>query len=548
MNLDGFTEQELLDVIAKLKNTKKYGIVWEEEKTREIFDHDPRTTYPILEIDEKLSIKSKSGKLNYLIEGDNFQALTVLKYTHYEKIDLIYIDPPYNTGNRDFRYNDNYVERDDSFRHSKWLSFMKKRLNIARDLLSDKGLIFMSIDENEFAHLKLLSDEVFGEKNYVIDIIWNSRKSVSNDAIVSLNHNHTLVYAKDIEVTRALTKTGKRFKLPIDEEGFSNPDNDPRGDWKADPFDAPDVRENLNYEIINPNTNEVYLPPKNRHWRTTEEEYRKYLADNRIVFGKTGRTKPQLKRFKTDAMDKGTAVKSIWDDVDTTTNGTQQLEQILGEKKFNNPKPVNFIQRIIQIGSDSDSIVLDFMAGSGTTGHAVLAQNKADGGDRQFILSTNNENEICSDVTYPRLNKVIKGYKSLSGVQVDGYNANLVYLRSNSVNRINNSDEMKLRITERCTEILCFKENTFTPVKFSENLFAIYKSENKTIGIYYSFDPSKYEEFKTEMIKANTDEKKAFIFTFDNDTIDSELFEGIPNLIVEPIPQQILEMLGNFHD
>ena len=154
MSLEGLTEQELHELIAKLKKHKKYGIVWEEEKTREIFHFDPLNTYPVLEEDKKLSITKDGQRNNYLIEGDNFHALSILNYTHFEKIDLIYIDPPYNTGNSDFRYNDNYVERDDSFKHSKWLSFMKKRLTIARDLLSDKGLIFMSIDENEFAHLK----------------------------------------------------------------------------------------------------------------------------------------------------------------------------------------------------------------------------------------------------------------------------------------------------------------------------------------------------------------------------------------------------------
>ena len=543
MSLEGLTEQELHDLIAKLKKHKKYGIVWEEEKTREVFHFDPLNTYPVLEEDKKLSITKDGQRNNYLIEGDNFHALSILNYTHFEKIDLIYIDPPYNTGNSDFRYNDNYVERDDSFKHSKWLSFMKKRLTIARDLLSDKGLIFMSIDENEFAHLKLLSDEIFGEKNYVIDIIWNSRKSVSNDAIVSLNHNHTLVYAKNLDVIRVLTREGKRFKLPIREESYSNPDNDPRGDWQADPFDAPGIRENLTYAITNPNTNEEYWPPKGRCWRTTPQEYDRYLSENRIVFGKTGKSKPQLKRFKSEALEKGMAVKSIWDDVDTTTNGTQQLEQILGEKKFNNPKPINLIQRIIQIGADKDSIILDFMAGSGTTGHAVMEQNKLDSGTRQFVLATNNENEICSDVTYPRLKKVIEGYKSLSGTKVEGYSENLIYLRTSSIDKINNSDEMKMRMTDRCKEIICFKENVFHPEKQTE-YYETFTSDTKIIGIYFAFDPSGYEQFKIDLKQSKKESTKAYVFTFDNEFLDDEIFSDSPEIVVEPIPQHILEMLG----
>ncbi|GAI24293.1 unnamed protein product, partial [marine sediment metagenome] len=239
---------------------------------------------------------------------------------------------------------------------------MEKRLRLARNLLKSSGVIFVSIDDNEFAQLKLLCDEIFNEPNFIIDAIWNSRKSVSSDAIVSLNHNHTLVYSKNIDVLREDIKKRNRFKLPTKEDKFSNSDNDPRGPWTADPFDAPNIRPNLTYPITNPNNGKVFMPPSGRCWRTTNEEYVRLLRERRIIFGKTGQAKPQLKRYLQEAVGKGLTPKSIWDDVGTTTNGTQELEEILGEKKFNNPKPVSLLRRILELATDSHSVVLDFMA------------------------------------------------------------------------------------------------------------------------------------------------------------------------------------------
>jgi adenine-specific DNA-methyltransferase len=285
-----------------------------------------------------------------------------------------------------------------------------------------------------------LCDRIFGEENFVINAIWNSRKSVSSDAIVSLNHNYTTIYAKNINKLRGQIKKDNKFKLLIREDKFSNPDNDSRGPWTADPFDAPEIRSNLAYEITNPYNNKTYLPPHGRHWRTTKEEYEKFLKEGRIIFGKTGNSKPQLKRYLSDAEIKGITPKSIWDDVGTTTNGTQELEEIFGEKIFNNPKPVSLIRRILELATGKNSTVLDFMAGSGTTGHAVLDLNREDGGNRRFILCTNNElnglakelkergmsdkeieeHGICRRVTYPRLEKVINGYKNPKSEQVEG--------------------------------------------------------------------------------------------------------------------------------
>lgn len=216
---------------------------------------------------------------NMLIHGDNLIALKALEQDYVGQVKCIYIDPPYNTGSAFEHY-------DDGVEHSIWLNLMYQRLGIMKNLLSSDGTIWITLDDNEVHYLKIVCDELWGRKNFIADIIWNSRKSVSNDAIVSLSTNHILVYATDAEIIRKKAKHGELFRDKLDESKFSNPDNDPRGPWVADPFDAPAVRPNLTYEIINPNTGVAYLPPKGRHWRTEREKYEALLADGRIVFGK----------------------------------------------------------------------------------------------------------------------------------------------------------------------------------------------------------------------------------------------------------------------
>lgn len=344
---------------------------------------------------------------NLYIEGDNLEVLKLLQESYLGKVKMIYIDPPYNTGH-DFVYPDSFIMDNEDYNegtgyfdedgnvnyqrensasagryHSDWCSMIYSRLTLARNLLSDDGVIFISIDMNEVHNLRKICDEVFGAAGFVTDIIWNSRKSVSNDAVVSLNHNYTLVYAKNMTVFYA---NKAQFKLPNTGEGFDNPDNDPRGPWKADPFDSPGIRPNLTYAIKNPNTGEEYWPPRGRCWRTGEKEYLEFLSDNRIVFGKTGNSKPQFKRFLSEAKDKGVTPKSIWDDCGTATDATKEIMDLLGSKIFDTPKPVAFIRKILQLATSGEGIILDFFSGSATTAHAVMQLNAEDDGNRKFIM------------------------------------------------------------------------------------------------------------------------------------------------------------------
>lgn len=438
-----------INQMEKELTAKKYGLVWEEHE--EEVDIKMQTHIPVFtEVKEKEIVgDSDSDECNFLLEGDNLHSLKLLEKTHKGKIDVIYIDPPYNTGNKDFIYDDCFVDKQDGYSHSKWISFMEKRLKIANELLKSSGVIFISIDDNEQANLRLLCDEVFGEENFIADVIWNSRKSVSNDAVVSLNHNYTFVYTHNIT---AFAQKKHLFKLANSGEGFGNPDNDLRGAWKADPFDSPGIRPNLTYVITNPNTGKEYLPPKGRCWRTGEKEYLDYLADNRIVFGKTGKGKPQLKRFLSDAQNKGMTPKSLWDDCGTATDGTKELQNIFGEKIFDTPKPTLFIKKIIGLAGDKNALILDFFAGSGTTGQAVVDLNKEDGGNRHFILCTNDDSSICSNVTYPRLKTVITGKREDGSTYSDGLPANLKYYKTDFVAK--DSEEIYDDLLEHIEEMI----------------------------------------------------------------------------------------------
>ena len=343
---------------------------------------------------------------NLYIEGDNLEVLKLLQESYLGKVKMIYIDPPYNTGN-DFIYADDFKMESEEWKvesgewseegdrlfkntdtngrfHSDWCSMIYSRLLLARNLLTDDGVIFISISDAEVDNLKKICDEVMGAKNYLGDIIWNSTKSVTNTALISVSHTYNLVYFRNIEY---FVNHRNEFRLPEKGEGFSNPDNDPRGEWKADPFQVGGWRPNQQYDIVNPKTGVVYKPNPGCSWKNDYVNFQRLLKDNRIVFGSTGEAGPQRKRFIWEAQERGMVAKTIWDDVETTTNGTQLLKKLFGQAGiFDNPKPVEFVKKLLQLGTHETAIVLDFFSGSATTAHAVMQLNAEDGGHRKFIM------------------------------------------------------------------------------------------------------------------------------------------------------------------
>lgn len=392
-----------LSELEKDVRGKKYGLIFEEH--REEIDEVLDTHTPVLTEDKDLFIDN-DGNVNFLIEGDNLASLKLLEKTHKGKIDLIFIDPPYNTLSTGFTYSDTLVDASDFYRHSKWCSFIKVRLELAKKLLKETGCIFITIDDNEFADLKLICDEVFGFNNFITSCMWQKIHSIKNDAkYISVNHDYVFVYAKNSEQLHfnLLDRTAEM------DGRYKNPDNDPRGAWQSGDLVANEVRTNGNYDVIGP-TGKVFNVPEGKHWVYSEENMKALIAENRIWFGKDGTSFPRKKRYLSEVQ-QGRTPDTWWtsDEVGHNQEGARELKGIFdGKIVFTNPKPTRLISRIIQMSTNESGIILDFFAGSGTTGHAVLKYNaEHSDSNRRFILCTNNENNICRDVTYERIKRVI---------------------------------------------------------------------------------------------------------------------------------------------
>lgn len=537
IDYSSWSKTELIREIQKLNKRKKYGLIWDEERTKEVFEEEVQKRLPILKDVTKNGIVDKSKPNNILIEGDNYHALVVLNYTHRKKIDMIYIDPPYNTGNGNtFRYNDRIVDKEDSYRHSKWISFMDKRLRLAKKLLSKKGVIFISIDDNEVAQLRLLCDEIFNEKNFIASIVWQRKYVSANDAkTISTTHEYLLVYTND----SGLWQPGLFQRTQEQLKAFTNPDDDPRGVWRASDLSARTYSPKTDYPIKGP-TGKVFRPPPSRSWIVNKKRFEELLNDNRITFGKNQSNRPMIKKFLTEV--KGGITPDTWwsrEKAGDNKEARYEIKEIFPANIFSTPKPTKLLKTCIRIAlPEKDGTVLDFFAGSGTTGHAVLESNKEDGGKRQFILCTNNENGICTDVCYPRLKKVIKGYNNSKGEKIGGLGGNLKYFKTKFVDSEQTDKNQKIMV-EKSTEILCIKEDCFELVVEGKQ-FKIFKNyDDHHLGIIYYYDG--IEPFKKEAKKLD---KKINTYVFSlADEIDYDEFEDLRSMVtLKPIPSSILSV------
>ncbi len=358
---------------------------------------------------------------NLIVHGDNLHALKALLPLYAGKVDCIFIDPPYNTGNEGWCYNDNVnapmirewlesnpIGIEDGLRHDKWCAMMWPRLRLLHDLLSDHGSIWITLDDNEIHHARNMLDHIFGENSFVGQLAWQKRTSRENRAVLSPSFDHILLYSKALKETWKI----RRNLLTPKDSGYSNPDDDPRGDWASIPFSAQGYRENQVYEIITP-TGVKHKPPKGRCWGATEEEFERLKSQNLVYWPKGGNGKPRIKQFPEEA--KGLVPMTLWpaSEVGTTEESKRHLLEVFSEYdesdlEIHAPKTVELIERIIEIATKKDSIVMDSFAGSGTTAHAVLSSNKRDGGNRRFILV---EMEDYADrLTAERMRRVINGY------------------------------------------------------------------------------------------------------------------------------------------
>lgn len=466
---------------------------------------------------------------NRLIFGDNLLALKALEQEFTGKVKCVFIDPPYNTGSA-------FTHYDDGLEHSIWLGLMRDRLEIIKRLLSDDGSLWITIDDNEAHYLKVLCDEVFGRGNFIANIVWNHRKSVQSDIVISLSHNHLLVFAKSKDKV-----TLNRLQL-VDADKYSNPDNDPRGLWYATPFDAPNIRPNLTYPITNPNTGEEYLPPKGRCWRTTQEEYLKALADNRIVFGKTGKSKPQMKRFLSEAQSKGSSVKTWWDDAGTATEGTKELQKMNFD--FDTPKPERLLEKVLQIATNPGDLVLDSFAGSGTTGAVAHKMG------RRWIMVELGEH--CHTHIIPRLQKVIDGEdqggisKAVNWQGGGGFRyfrlAPTLIVNDKWGNQIINPDYNPEMLAEALAKLEGF---TYMP---SENLWWQHGYSSENDFIYVTTQSLSVEQLQVLSDEVGAGRSLLICCSAWRGITADQAAERFPNLSLKKIPKMILKRCEWGHD
>lgn len=503
--LEGLTNDEKSELIKLLRSQKKYGLVWEdkpEDAEQRMVNEQP----VLVEVPERAILSDDAEAPNHiLIEGDNLEALTALSYTHAGKIDVIYIDPPYNTGNKDFIYNDSFVDKEDGYRHSKWLSFMNKRLKIAKNLLSDKGVIFISIDDNEQAPLKLLCDEIFGERNFVAKFDWRKKTGANDAKDIAVITESILLYSnsKVLAVEREIwnrdegSRNMKRFK-------FSDEFVETRGKYYLDTLDRGGLQysDSMNYGIEAPDGGMIYPNGRSEFvndgwiWKWGKDKVKWGLENKFLEFVKS----------KKSSGSKYTIKYKVYENVDNEGNirkkvgraftnfilepinqqGNSELMALFGEVPFSNPKPLGLLQYLLNTIVIKDVTILDFFAGSGTTLHATMQLNAEDGGHRQCILVTNNENGICENVTYERNRRVIQGYTTPKGEKVPGLTRNnLRYYKTKFVPRDKSPKNLR-NLMALSTDMLCIHNDTYI-----EKPFASKNINNKIARYFESNDGTK---------------------------------------------------------
>jgi adenine-specific DNA-methyltransferase len=562
-NYTEWSKEELIREILALKKQKTYGLVWEREKTKEDFDlfinwegektkeefsPESKDKFPVLaEVKDKEINSDKDKPVNLLIEGDNYHSLAVLNFTHKNSVDVIYIDPPYNTGNKDFKYNDRYVDKEDGYRHSKWLSFMSKRIALAKNLLKDTGVIFISIDDNEIAQLKLLCDDLFGESNFIGNLIWRKKEGGGQaDDYFAREHEYILVYAKS-------NKFEWRDEIvPVEEAEYNKEDKD--GKFNAVKLakwgntSRREDRPKMYFPIKSPDDKNIYpiAPDGNDgRWRVGKKRMEELISKDLVYWQKKdNKWVPYEKVYFTEGDVKKIKERSILYEIATTADGANELKKIfLIKDVFQNPKPMELIKFFIKFGADENAIVLDFFAGSGTTGQTVLEMNKEDKGKRRFILCTNNEDnngdgrKICTDICYPRIQKAMKGYSTSSKEKIEGLGGNLKYYKTDFV-EAEQTDKNKRKLVDNCTEMFCIKENTFEKVKDAKR-FKIFKNDKIHLGII--FDDEYIDEFVKEAKKISG---KIHVYVFSHDdSVPTSEFKTIKSKVsLCPIPETILKV------
>ena len=536
--LDGLTNDEKSALLGLLRSHKKYGLVWEEKP--EDIETKLEESLPVLtEVKERAIISDDPDAPNHiLIEGDNLEALTALSYTHEGKINVIYIDPPYNTGNKDFIYNDAYVDTEDSYRHSKWLSFISKRLRIAKNLLADNGVIFISIDDNEQANLKLLCDEIFGEQHFIGTYFW---KRTSTPPALSYKIRRKLEYVLAYQKSNIPQRTFAQgyvdggdapllnggnpigiLAFPVGSVHFNIPDGEyiPSSKHKIKLLNKVVVRDGLNANEFRAEAN----------FKWGQDNLEREVKDGTYFLIKSLQFSIRYQKAT-----KATKVPSniIDDEVEVGTNeeAQKEIKEFELGHSFDYAKPTSLVSYLIKMPfwDDSSITILDFFAGSGTALHATLKLNNSDNGHRKCIIVTNNENGICENITYQRCKKVIEGYTNKTGDKILGLSNNtLRYYRTNTINRERTMPNMR-KLVSLATDMLSIKEDlynevfTFGKLKLNPQIARYFNDGKSQMLVIYREEAIRYFVNEIENMDFNC-QLKVYLFAPDRYAFDDDFF------------------------
>lgn len=547
--IEGLSMEER-SALLELLNTKRYGLVWENHV--ENAEEHLREYLPVLkeETSKALTNGGENAPNHILIEGDNLEALTALTYTYEGKVDVIYIDPPYNTGNKDFVYNDSFVDSEDGYRHSKWLSFMEKRLRIAKKLLSERGVIFISIDDNEQANLKLLCDEVFGRDKFICNYIWQKKTGAADANGVAVITEYILAYCMCTSFASEIFAYNKDA-FDINRYKYTDIHEPIRGPHYYDSLDRGSIRysDSQNYPIIAPDGTNLY--PNDRTlfvndgwtWKWSKEKVEWGLKNDFIVIVPNSKKKSGWSvKYKIylnvdnegNEIKKNVPYKNLITDI-LNSDATNEIKEIFGSKAFNYAKPTFLIAKLIGNIENKNSLILDFFAGSGTTLHATMQLNKEDGGHRQCILVTNNENNICEEVTYERNKRVINGYTTPKGEKVEGLHGNnLRYYKVDFVERDNSLTGMR-KLMGASTDLICIKhdiyheEQTFGSLNLKPHIVRYFKDGDKQVLIIYKEDAIAHFVKEIARMPEGTN-IMVYVFSTNNYALDAD-FEAVADKV-----------------